>query len=52
MVAGDFSALLGAQVGSDSLGRPEYANEIYDPLTSRADPANLGTFLRDPFPAI
>jgi len=52
MVAGDFSALLGAQVGSDSLGRPEYANEIYDPLTSCADPANPGNFFRDPFPAI
>jgi hypothetical protein len=50
MLGGDFSGVLGAQVGTDSLGRPEYANEIYDPLTSRADPANPGQYLRDPFP--
>jgi hypothetical protein len=50
MDAGDFSAVLGAQVGTDSLGRPEYANEIYDPLTSRPDPGNPGAYLRDPFP--
>jgi hypothetical protein len=50
MWGGDFSGVLGAQVGTDSLGRPEYANEIYDPLTSRPDPANPGQFLRDPFP--
>lgn len=50
MESGDFSGVLGAQVGTDSLGRPEYANEIYDPLTSRPDPANPGEYLRDPFP--
>ena len=50
MVGGDFSAVLGAQVGTDSLGRPEYANEIYDPFTSRPDPATPGQSLRDPFP--
>ena len=50
MDAGDFSGVLGAQVGTDSLGRPEYANQIYDPLTSRPDPANPGAYLRDPFP--
>ncbi len=50
MMNGDFSAVLGAQVGVDSLGRPEYANEIYDPFTSRPDPANPGQSLRDPFP--
>src|SRR5580692_4437057 len=50
MTNGDFSGVLGAQVGTDSLGRPEYANEIYDPLTSRPDPANPGQYLRDPFP--
>jgi hypothetical protein len=49
MQGGDFSAVLGAQVGTDSLGRPEYANEIYDPNTSRPDPDNPGQFLRDPF---
>ena len=50
MLTGDFSANLGAQVGTDCLGRPEYANEIYDPLTSRNDPCNPGSSLRDPFP--
>jgi hypothetical protein len=50
MMSGDFSGVLGAQVGVDSLGRPEYANEIYDPFTSRPDPANPGQSLRDPFP--
>jgi hypothetical protein len=50
MQKGDFSALLGAQVGVDSLGRPEYQNEIYDPATSRADPTNPNAILRDPFP--
>ena len=50
MKQGDFSGVLGAQVGTDSLGRPEYANEIYDPNTSRPDPAHAGLYLRDPFP--
>ena len=50
MRAGDFSALLGKPVGTDGLGRPEYANEIYDPATSRQDPANPATIIRDPFP--
>lgn len=50
MTNGDFSGILGAQIGVDSLGRPEYANQIYDPFTSRADPANPGQSLRDPFP--
>jgi Carboxypeptidase regulatory-like domain len=50
MRAGDFSALLGPQIGTDSLGRPELANEIYDPATSRPDPLNPGSIIRDPFP--
>jgi hypothetical protein len=50
MDVGDFSGVLGAQVGTDSLGRAEYANQIYDPLTSRPDPGNPGAYLRDPFP--
>ncbi len=50
METGDFSGLLGAQVGTDSLGRPEYKNEIYDPATSRPDPTNASAVLRDPFP--
>jgi Carboxypeptidase regulatory-like domain len=31
---GDFSALLGAQMGTDYLGRPIYAGEIYNPFSS------------------
>jgi hypothetical protein len=50
MTKGDFSALLGPQVGTDSLGRPEFKNEIYDPATSRPDPNHPGESLRDPFP--
>ena len=50
MRGGDFSSVLGAQVGTDSLGRPEYRNEIYDPRTSRLDPLRPGQYLRDPFP--
>jgi Carboxypeptidase regulatory-like domain/TonB dependent receptor len=49
MLTGDFSGLLGAQVGTDDLGRPEYANEIYDPSTSRTDPKNPRAIIRDPF---
>ncbi len=50
MRTGDLSALLGPQIGSDSLGRPEYKNEIYDPATSRPDPKNPAAVIRDPFP--
>lgn len=55
--SGDFSGVLGPQAKDangnpvfDSLGRPEYIDEIYDPTTSRPDPKNPGAFLRDPFP--
>jgi len=47
MRQGDFSALLGPQVGTDILGRPVYVGEIYDPSTTRD--VN-GTLVRDPFP--
>jgi Carboxypeptidase regulatory-like domain/TonB dependent receptor len=61
MRAGDFSSFLGAQVGTDALGRPIYTNEIYDPTTTRnvtagqVDPvtgltATESTTIRDPFP--
>ena len=33
---GDFSSWLGAQVGTDALGRPVFKNEIYDPTTTRS----------------
>jgi len=62
MREGDFSSFLGAQAGTDALGRPVYTNEIYDPTTTRTvaagavDPVtNLvnGTgssaVIRDPF---
>ncbi len=51
MDGGDFSSELGTTpIGMDDLGRPEYANEIYDPTTSRADPINPSATIRDPFP--
>ncbi len=47
---GDFSAVLGSQIGTDSLGRPLYQNEIFDPSTSRPDPKNPTNIIRDPYP--
>lgn len=35
MRSGDFTQVLGPQVGTDPLSRPVYQNEIYDPRTSR-----------------
>jgi Carboxypeptidase regulatory-like domain/TonB dependent receptor len=50
-IAGNFSAEEGTTpIGTDSQGRPEYANEIYDPTTSTPDPAHPGEYLRNPFP--
>lgn len=60
MKNGDFSSWLGAQIGTDALGRPVFQNEIYDPTTTRhvtagqVDPvtgltANATTTIRDPF---
>lgn len=57
---GDFSAILGAQVGTDGLGRPIYAGQIYDPFSTRqitaglVDPvtgltATQSGYIRDPF---
>ena len=43
---GDFSSLLGPQIGTDALGRPVLSGEIYDPSTTRV--VN-GTIVRDPF---
>lgn len=50
MRMGDFSSILGSQIGTDSLGRPTYTNEIFDPTTSRPDPKNPGNVIRDQFP--
>lgn len=58
---GSFASVLGGQVGMDALGRPVYANEIFNPLTSRnvtagqVDPTTglvaVSTgIIRDPFP--
>jgi hypothetical protein len=47
MRTGDFSELLGALQGTDVLGRPIYANELYDPSTTRPD--GEGGVIRDPF---
>lgn len=43
---GDFSSLLGSQVGTDALGRPILQGQIYDPASTRT--VN-GQLLRDPF---
>lgn len=46
MRTGDFSALLGASTGTDCLGRPILAGQLYNPFTTRA---GCGGFIRDPF---
>jgi hypothetical protein len=46
MVKGDFSSLLGGQIGTDALGRPILAGAIYDPASTRT--VN-GQLVRDPF---
>ncbi len=45
---GDFSEHLGAEIGTDVLGRPIFQGQIYDPMTTRPD--GQGGFIRDPFP--
>jgi hypothetical protein len=61
MLQGDFSQILGPEVGTDDLGRPIYQNEIFNPTTTRnvtagqVDPTTglvataTGT-VREPFP--
>jgi hypothetical protein len=64
MLKGDFSSWLGAQVGTDALGRAVFKNEIYNPLTTRnvaagaIDPVTgltnnttAAAIIRDPFPS-
>jgi hypothetical protein len=46
---GDFSAFLGPAIATDTLGRSVARGQIYDPSTTRPDPARPGLFLRDPF---
>ncbi|WP_446742156.1 TonB-dependent receptor domain-containing protein [Silvibacterium acidisoli] len=58
-LTGDFSGLLGAQRGTDALGRPVYVGQIYDPRSTRmitagqVDPvtglkASQTGYIRDP----
>lgn len=47
--SGEFSANLGASLGTDALGRPALANMIYDARSSRPV-SGSSRFLRDPFP--
>ncbi len=60
MKSGDFSALLGPQVGTDALGRPILSGQIYNPFSTRqitagqVDPvtglvATQTSYIRDPF---
>jgi hypothetical protein len=48
MRQGNFSELLGPQIGTDALGRPVSRGQIYDPRTNRTLPG--GQIVRDPFP--
>jgi len=47
MVQGDFSSLLGSQIGTDALGRPILSGAIYDPKSTRTVGGQL---VRDAFP--
>jgi hypothetical protein len=46
-IGGDFSALLGSQVGTDALGHPVYQNQIFNPGSTTT--VN-GRIVRTPFP--
>jgi hypothetical protein len=48
--AGDFSAFLGKQEGTDSLNRPVMTGAIYDLATAIPNPSKAGSVLKDPFP--
>jgi len=51
MRGGDFSSVLGTTaIGTDGLGRPEYANEIYDPYSTTTDPSDPSKIIRNPYP--
>src|SRR5262245_55627447 len=47
MKRGDFSGILGGEIGKDPLGRPIRARAIYDPRSTRVID---GKVIRDPFP--
>ena len=47
---GDFSAVFGTTpIGTDDLGRPEYANEIYNPYSTIVDPTDPAKIIRNPY---
>jgi hypothetical protein len=59
--SGNFSQLLGTQVGTDALGRPIYSGQVYNPRSGRAITAgavdlttglvaNSTGYIRDPIP--
>jgi hypothetical protein len=50
--AGDFSSLLGANVGSDPIGGTDLKYEIFNPFTQRQITTSTGStvWVRDPFP--
>lgn len=50
MLQGDLSTFLGPQVGTDSAGSAVLQRQIFDPFSTRPDPAKPGQFIRDPFP--
>jgi hypothetical protein len=59
MRSGNFSALLGAQIGTDALCRPILAGELYDPFTTTQVTATCATaqntvgqtvYIRNPIP--
>jgi hypothetical protein len=45
---GDFSALLGSEVGTNTLGQPVYSGEIFNPATTQPD--GQGGYTREAFP--
>lgn len=49
---GDFSSILGPQVGTDALGRAVFQNQIFDPATARTvtNASGQSVVVRDPFP--
>lgn len=50
---GDLSSLLGAQIGTDALGRPILSGQIYNPFTTRqigTDASGNAVYIRDPIP--
>lgn len=51
---GDFSALLGSNIGTDACGRPILSGQLYDPFSTRTVQTACGgsatAYIRDPIP--